>query len=89
MTTLARLSFQIKADQLNPFARDYERQLAPILKRHGLVPATEKGRPTAEGVFSRFFAVDSPAAIVDYQQRLGRDATWQQALQHLVGSVSR
>ena len=83
MTTLARLSFGVPADQLGPFATAYERQLAPILRHHGLVAITDPGRATADGIFTRLFAVETPAAVADHDQALKLDPAWQQTLQQL------
>ena len=78
MTTLARLSFQLPADTRDSFEEVFEHQLAPILKHHGLVAAAEVGRPSADNVFSRLFAVESPAAVPTLGAALKRDAVWQQ-----------
>ena len=88
MTTLARLSFQLPAAQRQAFENAYERQLVPILMQHGLLAADEVSRPTAEGIFTRLFVVETPAAVADHSQGLLRDAAWQQRLQRLAADFS-
>ena len=63
MTTLARLSLWVPAAQLDAFEAVFERQLAPILQRHGLVESSERARATVDTVFSRLFAFDKPIQI--------------------------
>ena len=96
MTTLARLSFEVHADHLDPFEIAYERQLAPILQRHGLEPTTEGSRPLAAlknlhdfWSFSRLFAVESPKAVSDRAEVLKHDPAWQQAVQELAPDFGR
>ena len=83
MTTLARLSFWVHPEPLDAFAAAYEQQFAPILKKHGLVESAECGRATVDGVFSRLFEVESPAAVATKEQALHKDPKWQELLASL------
>jgi DNA-binding NtrC family response regulator/ligand-binding sensor domain-containing protein len=76
--TLARLTFWVPPAQLAEFEAVYETRIAPILSKHGLVESAERGRPTAEGMFSRLFAVANPAAIAAKREALGKDPQWQE-----------
>jgi ligand-binding sensor domain-containing protein len=77
-STLARLSFWVPAVRMAEFETIYETRIAPILKKHGLVESAERGRPAAEGMFSRLFAVESPAAVVARRAALEADPAWQE-----------
>ena len=59
--TLARLSFWVPPERMAEFEAAYEEQVVPILKKHGLVESSERGRATADS-FSRLFAVENPTA---------------------------
>ena len=83
MTTLARLSFWIPSGRIDDFAEAYERQCVSILTRHGLVASAEEIRPTVEGVFSRLFAVESPAEVTHKEDALRTDPAWWEVLQRL------
>ena len=83
MTTLARLSLQTPAVCLDEFARSYEKQVVPILKKHGLVESAEGGRLTVEGVFSRLFEVETPAVVQAAKKALHQDPAWGDALRRL------
>jgi DNA-binding NtrC family response regulator/ligand-binding sensor domain-containing protein len=80
MPTLARLSFFVPPAQLDDFAALYDRQLVPLLAPHGLNAGFPDDRPYIAGVFSRLFAVESPAALLRTRQALRLDPAWQQAL---------
>ena len=54
-----RMSFWIPAQRKAEFAQVYEEQIAPILKRYGLVAAAENTATEADSVFSRLFEVES------------------------------
>jgi len=58
------------------FEAVYEQKIAPLLKKHGLVESAERRRKTVEGVFSRLFEMETPAAVVFNRGREGvrRDA---------------
>jgi hypothetical protein len=65
------------------FEAVYKAKLVPLLKQHGLVESAQRGRKTVEGVFSRLFEMEGPAAIVEKRQALLADPDWQRALQEL------
>jgi hypothetical protein len=48
-------------------------ELAPILRKHGLVESSEEGRPTVRDVFSRLFEVETPAEIAVKARELNND----------------
>ncbi|MEW6753602.1 MAG: sigma 54-interacting transcriptional regulator [Candidatus Latescibacterota bacterium] len=77
---LARLSFWVPAGRTAEFQEAYCRHLLPLLGRHGLAASAEPGRPTIEGVFSRLFAVGSPAQVAARREALQRDPEWREAL---------
>jgi ligand-binding sensor domain-containing protein/signal transduction histidine kinase len=81
--TLARLSFDAPVERTAEFATDYETKLAPILKTHGLVESSEKGRATPAHIFSRLFEVKTPSEIAEKREALQRDPAWQEALRGL------
>jgi hypothetical protein len=80
MPALARLSFLLPPAQLDDFAALYDRQLLPLLQPHGLDSGFSDDRPYVAGVFSRLFAVESPAALLRTQQTLRLDPACGQAL---------
>jgi ligand-binding sensor domain-containing protein len=80
METLARLSFWMPAERIEDFAAAYDRQLVPLLERHGLEASAPDGRPAVAGVFRRVFAVERPADIAVKARALARDAEWQATL---------
>ena len=81
--TLARLSFWVPAARLSEFETAYHTRLAPILKEHGLVESSERGRPTAAGVFSRLFAVEGPGEVAAKREALEADPAFKAVLQEL------
>ncbi|MCC7262542.1 MAG: PAS domain S-box protein, partial [Candidatus Latescibacteria bacterium] len=81
--TLARLSFWVPSARLSEFELTYETRLAPILKRHGLVASSARGRPAVESVFSRLFALSSPAAVAEKRAALQEDPGYQQVVYEL------
>ena len=81
--TLARLSFWVLPERMAEFEVVYENQVVPLLKQHGLVVSSECGRQTVDGVFSRLFEVETPAAVADQKKVLQQNPAWQQALQRL------
>jgi len=84
MPTLARLSFFIPPEHLADFTELYDHQLTPLLQPHGLESGfSDEQRPSVAGVFSRLFAVESPAALIRTQQALRHDPAWQQGVQGL------
>lgn len=62
-SSLARLCLWLAPERVAEFEEVYREALAPLLKLHGLVPAAAQGWPTADSVFCRLFAFDSPAQI--------------------------
>jgi ligand-binding sensor domain-containing protein len=82
-STIARLSFWLVPEQMERFGDAYEEQLVPILRRHGLIESPERGRVGVDGVFSRLFAVESPAAVLAFEKALQSDPEFLQILQSL------
>ena len=81
--TLARLSFWVPPKQMAEFETAYQEKVVPILKQHGLVESSERGRTNVEGIFSRLFEMKTPAEVEDKGKALGEDTEWQEVLQHL------
>jgi len=81
--TLARLSFWAPQERMAEFEADYQAKVVPILKKHGLVEYSERGRSTVEGVFSRLFELKNPAQMEDKATALREDVEWQEILQNL------
>ena len=81
--TLARLSFWVPPERLAEFARAYDQQLLPLLQKRGLSASAERGRATVDSVFSRLFAVASPAQMPAVGDSLKQDAAWREALRVL------
>ena len=86
--TLARLSFWVPPARSSEFEVIYQNRLVPILKGQGLVEFSEQGRPTVAGVFSRLFAVESPAAVVEKAQALQEDAGYQEVVQEVRQAIA-
>ncbi len=81
--TLARLSFWVPPQRMAEFATDYEKKIVPILKKHGLVESSERGRATPDSVFSRLFEVKTPGEVEEKQNALQGDSTWAATLRSL------
>jgi hypothetical protein len=81
--TLARLSFWVPPQRMTEFEAAYEARVVPILKRHGLVPSSERGRATPDNVFSRLFEMKMPLEVEEKQKALQGDSTWKEALRGL------
>ena len=81
--TLARLSFWVPPERKVEFKAVYDEQVVPLLKQHGLVESSQRGRATVDSVFSRLFAVETPAAIAAQEQALEDDPAWQNVLRNL------
>ena len=81
--TLARLSFRVPPEHLSAFESAYEQQVAPILKRHGLVESLRRDRARVDSVFSRLFEFKSPTEWSEKVEGLRNDPAWQTALQRL------
>ena len=81
--TLARLSFWAPPERMAEFETAYQEKVVPILKKHGLVESSERGRANVEGIFSRLFEMNTSAEVEDKGKALGRDTEWQEVLQNL------
>ena len=81
--TLARLSFWVPQERMAEFEAVYQEKVVPILKQHGLVKSSERGRANVEGIFSRLFEMKTSAEVEDKGKALGEDTEWQEVLQHL------
>ena len=73
--TLARWCFRVPSQRLAEFEATYASKLVPLLKNHDLEESSERGRPTLD-VFSRLFAVASPADIQQISESLADDGEW-------------
>ena len=78
--TVARLSFWTPPEHRDEFEAAYRKKLVPILKKYELAESSEQGRPPVEGIFSKLFEVETPAAIAAKEQALQNDPAWQEAL---------
>ncbi len=65
------------------FESAYREKLVPILKAHGLVESSERGRATPDTVFSRLFEVKTPSEVTEKRKALQDDPTWKAVLEHL------
>jgi len=68
---------------MGEFATDYEKKIAPILKKHGLTESSERGRATPDSVFCRLFEVRRPSEVEEKQKALQGDPAWSALLEHL------
>ena len=80
---LARLSFWLPPERMAEFAAAYEGDVLPILKQHGVVESSQRGRATVDSVFSRLFALRAPAEAVQMRVALGSDTVWQETIRTL------
>ena len=78
--TLARLSVWLPSAQHQDFAATYEQELVPLLQVHGLQPVDRQGRATADSIFTRLLAIETPEQVVRTALALEADPQWQQAL---------
>ena len=85
-STLARLYFWVPPERMAEFETVYEEEIMPLLKQHGLVESSQRGRTTVDSVFSRLFALETPIAVTAKEQALQNDPGWQDALQRLGAS---
>lgn len=81
--TLARLEFWIPPDRVTAFSEVYEKQVAPLLHRHGLVASDIQSRTTIDSVYSRIFVWDTVDQFKADWAALQRDSTWVQTMRHL------
>jgi len=86
LPTLARLSFWVPPARMSEFEAAYREKVAPILKRHGLMESSERGRATPDSIFSRLFEMKTPSEVEGKQKALQGDSTWKEVLRGL-GSV--
>jgi signal transduction histidine kinase/ligand-binding sensor domain-containing protein len=78
--TLARLAFWVPPECKGDFGSVFEKQISPLLAKHGIRASSIKGRPTAEGVYSRLFEMSTPAEVAAKREKLTNDSEWQKAL---------
>jgi signal transduction histidine kinase/ligand-binding sensor domain-containing protein/CheY-like chemotaxis protein len=71
------------------FATDYEAKVVPILKKHGLVESSRRGRATPDSVFSRLFEVKTLSEALDRGKALSDDPAFRAALQSLGATFSK
>jgi len=81
--TLARLSFWVPPHRMKEFEAAYQAKVVPILKRHGLVEFSERGRATPDSIFSRLFEVKMPSEVSGKEKALQGDQVWKEALRSL------
>ncbi len=81
--TLARLSFWVPPERMAEFEAAYEEQVEPILKQHGLVASSQRGRATEDSVFNRLFAVETLAEWNENKEAVEKDPAWQNLLRSL------
>ena len=81
--TLARLAFWVPPDRMEAFGQAYVERLVPLLRQRGLVESDEGGRATADGVFSRLFALHSPLEIELWREALRSESALRSALRDL------
>ena len=88
-STLVRLSINwLPTDRLDAFEAMYDRELEPILARHGF-ETTEKWsrRDSVHSIFSSHFAVESPAVAIAQMRALREDPAWRDGMQQLGAAV--
>ena len=83
MKTLARLSFQVSAGEMAEFEAAYEKELAPLLRRHGLEATSTEGGAAVAGRFGRIFELDAPAACHAVRRAILRDPAVKQVVVRL------
>ena len=81
--TLARLSFWVPPERTAEFEAVYEEKIVPILKQHGLVASSLRGRAAPKNTFSRLFELKTPSEVAEKREALNRDATWTERLRDL------
>jgi len=83
VSILARLSFYVPSARMAEFEAAYEAKLVPILKQHGLMASSQRGRVTPGSVFSRLFEVKSLSEMVSLWQTTQGSPAWQTGLQEV------
>ena len=79
--SLARLSFWMPSERKDAFVRVYEKHIVPVVEDHGLAVSQRSGRATADSVFTRLFAMGSPAEAAQKLEALRQDSMWEAALE--------
>ncbi|OGG54945.1 MAG: hypothetical protein A3F84_06935, partial [Candidatus Handelsmanbacteria bacterium RIFCSPLOWO2_12_FULL_64_10] len=80
MPTLARLCFNVPPVQRAAFEAVYREKVVPLLRAHGLVESSERGRATPDSIFSRLFEVRTVPEIVEKQEALRQDTRLKEVL---------
>jgi len=78
--TLARLSFWVPPERMEEFAAAYAEQIAPILKKHGLVESSDRGRATVDSAFSRLFSFIRAKDVWERWTDISTDPQFQKTL---------
>ena len=82
-SVLARLCFWVLPERMGEFETVYNKKVVPILKRHGLVVLSERGRETIRGVFHQLFEFNCVAEFEQRQTLLQDDPAWRKTLVEL------
>ena len=77
---LARLSLGPGPERLAGFEEIFEKRVAPLLVKHGLVDGFVPDRGGGEGVFSRVFELSDRSQLRVIYKALVEDADWQELL---------
>ena len=77
---LARLSLGPGPERLAGFEEVFEKRVAPLLVKHGLVDGFVPDRGGGVGVFSRVFELADKSEMSAIQRALTEDADWQELL---------
>jgi DNA-binding NtrC family response regulator/ligand-binding sensor domain-containing protein len=78
----------VRPGRLAEFEGVYQKKLLPLLQPLGLVEADEPPRPGRLGVFSRLFALETPAQAAPKRALLHKSPQWQEALRSLSADFS-
>ena len=81
--TLARLSFWLPPERMTEFGATYQKEVVPILGKHGLRESAEQGRATVDSVFARLFEVKNLGDILKKENGLAEDLGWKALLLEL------
>ena len=81
--TLARLAFWVSPDRQTEFETVYERDVLPILHKHGFRESSEVGHPTIASVFSRMFEFENPSEGSRKGMELAGDPAWAATMKEL------
>ena len=80
---LARLAFRVPPERIDRFARVYADRIVPFLEDRGLLRPEERSRTAPAGVFTRYFGLDTPAAVTAVGTNFGQDSEWRELLAEL------